>query len=189
MDLLKSHKTIRKYSDKSIPDLLLKGIIDTASRASTTGNMQLYSVVITRDLSIKDKLIPLHFNQPVARSAPILLTICADFNRFSKWCLFNDANPGYGNFLSFLTASTDALLFAQNICVAAEDKGLGICYLGTSTYNAKEIIEVLNLPKLAFPIATLAIGWPAENPVRADRLPLRAIIHNETPIRIIQLKK
>jgi nitroreductase len=179
MDLLHGHRTIRKYRDKQVSDELLNSVIKSACRASTTGNMQLYSIVLTRDQANKAKLIPLHFNQPVAICAPVILTVCADFNRFTKWCGFNQARPGYNNFLSFLAASIDAMLVAQNICIAAEDIGLGICYLGTSTYNAKEIIEVLNLPKLVFPITTLTIGWPDEHPVQVDRLPLDAVIHNE----------
>jgi len=179
MDLLGKHRTIRKYQEKEVSATIINSIIKDGCRASTTGNMQLYSIIVTKDQANKDKLVPLHFNQAVAKSAPVILTICADFNRFTKWCKFNNANAGYNNLLSFLTASIDALLVAQNICVAAEDKGLGICYLGTTTYNAKEIIDTLQLPKLVFPITTLTIGWPDETPAQTDRLPLNSIVHNE----------
>ncbi len=173
------HKTIRKFLGKEVPSELLENILTVGCRASTTGNMQVYSIIVTKSRAVKEELIPLHFNQPVAKSAPVLLTFCADFNRFSKWCELRKAIPGYNNFLSFITASIDALLAAQNVCIAAEDKGLGICYLGTTTYNAKEIIEVLNLPKLVFPVTTVALGWPDEDPVQTDRLPLKAVVHEE----------
>ncbi|VAW24149.1 Oxygen-insensitive NADPH nitroreductase [hydrothermal vent metagenome] len=179
MDLLLKHKTIRKFLEKEVPSELLENILTAGCRASTTGNMQVYSIIVTKNRAVKEKLMPLHFNQPVAKSAPLLLTFCADFNRFSKWCELRKAIPGYNNFLSFITASIDALLAAQNVCIAAEDKGLGICYLGTTTYNAKEIIEVLNLPKLVFPVTTVAIGWPGEDPLQTDRLPLKAVVHEE----------
>ncbi len=180
MELLNKHVTIRKFKEQEVDQKLLESIIYSGTRASTTGNMQLYSVVITRKEELKAQLAPLHFNQPVAKKAPVLLTIVADFNRFSKWCTANDADPGYDNLLSFTTALIDALLFAQNICVAAENAGLGICYLGTTTYNAGEIIEVLNLPKLTFPVTTIALGYPAEHPELADRIPLKGIIHEES---------
>ena len=135
------------------------------------------SVVISETDDEKRRLIPLHFNQGVAKSAPVLLTFVADFNRFSKWCTLNNASPGYSNFLSFFTAAIDALIFAQNVCVAAENYGLGICYLGTTTYNAKEIIQALELPKLTFPVTTIAIGYPDELPELTDRIPLEGIIH------------
>ena len=179
MELLNKHVTVRKFKEQAIGDSLLQSIIYSGTRASTTGNMQLYSVVVTQDNEMKEKLLPLHFNQPVAKDAPVLLTFIADFNRFSKWCQLSNAKPGYDNFLSFTTASIDALLAAQNVCIAAENYGLGICYLGTTTYNAKELIDILKLPKLTFPITTVALGYPAETPELTDRIPLEGIIHNE----------
>ena len=179
MELLNKHVTVRKYKSIPVSDEVIESIIYSGTRASTTGNMQLYSVVITKDEERKQKLAPFHFNQPVAKTAPVLLTFVADFNRFGKWCEYSNAQPGYDNFLSFFTAAIDALLVAQNVCVAAENKGLGICYLGTTTYNAKEIAEILNLPKLTFPVTTIAIGYPDETPELTDRIPLEGIIHNE----------
>jgi nitroreductase len=179
MELLNNHVSIRKFKKKEVSDELLHSIVSSGSRASTTGNMQLYSVVVTRDEEKKAKLAPLHFNQPVAKTAPVLLTVLADYNRFSKWCKLRNAEPGYDNLLSFITAAVDALLFAQNVCIAAENNGLGICYLGTTTYNASEIIKLFDLPKLTFPITTIALGYPDESPLLSDRIPLNGIIHHE----------
>jgi hypothetical protein len=113
-------------------------------------------------------------------NAPLVLTFCADFNRFNKWCILSNAEPGYDNFLSFVTAAIDALLVAQNVTIAAESEGLGVCYLGTTTYLAAKIIDILKLPKGVVPITTLTIGWPDEHPEQIDRLPLDAIVHHET---------
>ena len=179
MELLNRHVTIRKFIDRKIDKELLENIIYSGTRASTTGNMQLYSVIVNQDKEMIDKLSPFHFNQPVAKNAPVLLTFVADFNRFVKWCELNNATHGYNNFLSFFTAAIDALLVAQNVCIAAENNGLGICYLGTTTYNAHEIIKVLQLPKLTFPVTTVAVGYPNEKPELTDRIPLDGIIHNE----------
>jgi hypothetical protein len=141
--------------------------------------MQVYSVIVTKDNEVKQKLAPCHFNQPMVTQAPVVLTFCADFNRFNKWCLQRNAKPGYDNFLSFFTAAIDALLVAQNVCLAAEEKGLGICYLGTTTYTADKIIDVLKIPKGVVPVTTVVLGYPDENPGLTDRLPLDAIIHRE----------
>lgn len=179
MDLLNNHVTIRNFTEQQISPNLLDNIIYSGTRASTTGNMQLYSIIISQG-DQKNDLIPLHFNQSAAKQAPVLITFIADFNRFSKWCSLNDAVPGYNNFISFFNAAIDALLVAQNVCVAAENNGLGICYLGTTTYNAKEIIDILKLPKLTFPVTTLAIGYPVNTPELTDRLPLDGIVHYGT---------
>ena len=162
-DILLNRRTIRKYSPEPVDEALLDDLLKMGCRASTTGNMQVYSIIITRDEEKKKELAPFHFNQKMVTEAPVVLTFCADFNRFNKWCLLRKADPGYDNFLSFMTAAIDALLVAQTFCIAAEAKGLGICYLGTTTYMAHKIIDVLKLPKGVVPVTTITLGWPLEN--------------------------
>lgn len=179
MENLKLRRTIRKYQPKDIPAKMLNDLLEAAFRASTVGNMQAYSVIVTRDAERKAKLAPAHFNQPMVQEAPVVLTFCIDLHRFSEWCKLRKAQPGYNNFEWFVTGAIDALLVAQTFCVAAEDRGLGICYLGTTTYNPQLIIDSLELPELVFPITTITVGWPAEIPPQVDRLPLEAIVHDE----------
>lgn len=179
MEYVKQRRSIRKYQERDIDQSLLNELLETASRASTMGNLQLYSVVVTRDAEIKKALAPAHFNQPMVFDAPVLLTFCADFHRTSVWCENRKAVPGYDNFLSFLNASIDTLLFAQTFCTLAEEKGLGLCYLGTTIYNPDLIIDTLKLPKLVMPVTTVTLGYPAENPPQTDRLPVEAFVHEE----------
>lgn len=180
LNVLTQRKSIRKYTEQPISDELLNEILEAGVRSSTTGNMQVYSIVVTRESAKKEALAPCHFNQPMVKNAPVTLTFCADFNRFNKWCRQSNAEPGYDNFLSFVTAAIDALLVAQTVCVAAEAKGLGICYLGTTTYTSDKIIDVLNLPKGVVPITTVTLGYPDENPDQVERLPLEAVVHHES---------
>ena len=178
-NILLNRRTIRKYSEKPVDDTLLNEILNAGCRTSTTGNMQVYSIIVTRDYENKKELAPFHFNQKMITEAPVVLTFCADFNRFNKWCKISNAEPGYDNFISFMTAAIDALLVAQTVCIAAESRGIGICYLGTTTYMAHKIIDVLKLPKGVVPVTTVTLGWPAETPDQVDRLPLEAVVHNE----------
>ena len=180
METVKNRRSIRKYAGKPVDEELLRRLLEVSERTQTMGNMQLYSVVVTRSEEMKKRLAPAHFNQPMVKTAPAVLTFCIDLRRFSKWCEQRKAEPGYNNFEWFVTGAVDALLVAQTFCVAAEEKGLGICYLGTTTYNPQMIIEALELPELVFPITTVTVGWPAEIPAQVDRLPLEAIIHEET---------
>lgn len=179
MDILLNHTTIRDFTAQPISDALLDLIFASGARASTTGNMQWYSIVVSQDPNRLEALAPLHFNQSVVLKAPVIITFCADIHRFNAWCALNEAQPGYHNFISFFTAAIDALLVAQNVCIAAENYGLGICYLGTATYNAPEIIDLLSLPIGVVPVASVALGWPADAPCQVDRLPLRSIVHKE----------
>lgn len=178
---MKRRRTIRQYTNQDIPETLLNELLTVAMQASNTGNMQLYSVVVTRDAEQKQRLAPAHFNQPMITGAPLVLTFCADVNRFMKWASCRKTEAGFDNFQTFIAATIDAMLFAQSFCDAAEEQGLGICYLGTTTYNAGSIIEVLNLPRLVVPIVTVTVGYPADPlPAQSERLPLAAIVHQET---------
>lgn len=177
--VLFKHRSIRKFRTTPIPDEVLREILEAATRASTCGNMQLYSLVVTRDAALRDRLAPCHFNQPMVRQAPCLVTVCADIHRFSMWCEQRDAEPAYDNFAWFLNAATDALLAAQNLSIEAELHGLGICYLGTTLYTAAEIARILELPKGVVPLTTVVVGYPDEAPELTDRLPLEAVVHYE----------
>ncbi|HEY5498847.1 MAG TPA: nitroreductase family protein [Bacteroidales bacterium] len=181
MNSMNHRRTVRAYSDQPLEDNLLNELLQTACRASNTGNMQAYSVVVTRDPERKRLLAPLHFNQQQVIQAPVVLTFCADFNRFSKWCEQRNAKPGYANIQALIYSAIDTVILAQAFCDAAEAKGLGICYLGTTTYNAEQISEALHLPKLVLPITTISVGYPqaVDSSPLGDRLPLDGILHQE----------
>ena len=180
MKSIQNRTSIRKYSSREVSDELLNCLLEEAERTPTMGNLQLYSVVITRSEEGKKALAPAHFNQPMVTGAPVVLTICADYRRTTLWAENRKAHPGYDNILSFMNAATDALLFTQTFCNLAEEEGLGTCFLGTTVYMPKMIIDTLKLPKLVMPVATITLGWPDEQPALSERLPLRSIIHQET---------
>lgn len=180
-DYYSTRKSIRQFRDKDIDDAMLNDILERAAKAPTTGNMQLYSVVVSRKGETRKKLEEYHFNQPASTGAPVLLTVCADFNMFTRWCRLSNADPGYDNFLSFISAMTDAVILTQQIVTIAEQEGLGTCYLGTVNYNADKISELLGLPDLVVPVCCIAVGYPEEGAGQeSERLPLKAWVHEET---------
>ncbi|MBQ6228785.1 MAG: nitroreductase family protein [Prevotella sp.] len=180
MQTINTRRTIRKYKKEDVSGQLLHELLTAAARTQTMGNLQLYSVVVTRDAAIKARLAPAHFNQPMVTGAPVVLTICADFRRVTDWCANRQADAGYDNFLSFINAASDALLYTQTFCNLAEERGLGCCYLGTTVYMPQAIIDILELPRLVMPVATITLGWPDEEPPLTDRLATEAFVHEET---------
>ena len=180
MKNLLTRTSIRKYSDKPVEEALLDRLMNEAARTQTMGNLQLYSVVVTRSDEMKRKLAPAHFNQTMVTEAPVVLTICADFHRTSVWARQRKAVPGYNNFLSFVNGAIDALLYTQTLCNLMDEEGLGYCYLGTTVYMPQMIIDTLNLPQQVVPLATLTVGWPAERPPETARLPVGSVVHRET---------
>lgn len=179
-DYFKSRATVRAFSDQEVSETLLDSILTSAMKAPTMGNIQLYSVIETRDAAMRERLAPQHFRQPAAVGAPVLLTICADARRYTRWCETSGTDAGFDNFLSFMNAATDALIYAQQVTTIAESEGLGVCWLGTVLYNAPEIDEILQLPQQVVPVACLAVGWPAAPGAPTERLELNTVRHRET---------
>lgn len=179
-DYFLNRRTIRRYSTKEVSPQLINELLLKASHAPTTGNMQFYSVIASYTPEEKKRLAPAHFNQPQAEGCSVLLTFCADCHRFTRWCEERDADACYDNLQSLVAATLDTIAFAQQFNTVAEQAGLGVCWLGTTTYNAPEIARELNLPELVVPIITLTVGYPAEDGTDVGRLPLKAILHTGT---------
>ncbi len=173
------HRSIRKYKETLVEDNILNEILKSAIRGSNTGNMQLYSIIVSKNPQKKKQLWEAHFKQDMVNQAPVILTFVADINRFHKWCELRNAGSAYDNFLWFYNATVDAVIAAQNAALSAEENGLGICYLGTTTYMAEKIIDILELPEGVVPVTSLVIGYADEEPELTDRLPLDAVVFNE----------
>lgn len=172
-------RTVRRFSDRPVTDELITLMIEAASHAPNTGNMQLYSAVVTRSHKGIKALAPAHFSQPASTGCAAMITFCVDFNRFEHWCRISDAEPGYNNFQAFVWGVIDTAIFAQQFCTIAEQEGLGCCYLGTTTYNAPQIASILDLPSRVVPVVTIALGWPEGKSAVSDRLPVDGIMHFE----------
>lgn len=178
---LRTRSSERSFSPRAVPSSVMDDVLASAIQSSNTGNMQIYSIIVTQREDLRLELCQkAHFNQQMVKDAPVHLTFCADLNRFNHWCRQRGAEPGYDNFLSFFTASVDAIIAAQTACIAAEAHGLGICYLGTVNYNAEAVGKILQLPSHVVPVATVVMGYPAQKSPVTSRLPVEAVVHYET---------
>lgn len=174
---LHAHRSIRKYKPDSVPEELLNRVLEAGIRASSSGNMQSYSIIVSDELKLRQQLYRAHFEQDMLLEAPLLLTFCSDFNRMRKWLALREAPDGFTNFFSFMVGAIDAILVSQNIALAAEAEGLGICYMGTTLASAGEIGRILNCPTNVVPVAGFVMGYPNEVPPLRDRLPLNGLVH------------
>lgn len=179
LEQMKKHRSIRKYKNKEISDSDLNLILEAGISASSSGNMQSYSVIVTKDKVVKEKMMKAHFDQSMLMDAPVFLTFCADFNRMRLWLADSNAPMNFDNFMSFMIASIDAILVSQNVALAAESLGLGICYMGTTLASCEEIGNVLGCPSHVVPVVGFSLGYPDEAPAERKRLPLHALVHRE----------
>lgn len=177
IETMMQHRSIRKFTTEKVSNELLREIVDCGLRASNTGNMQLYSIIATQEEPLRTELCNLHFGQ--CATAPLWLTICTDVHRYHRYCEVNQCDQPYGNLLWFVSAMVDASICAQNICIAAEERGLGFCYLGTVNYNTAKIAQLLKCPKGVVPVIAIAMGHPAEEGRMSERLGQDAVLHRE----------
>lgn len=178
--ILDRHRSIRKYKPDPIDQALIEEVCGEAiAGGSSSGNLNSYSLVLTRDADRKRRLYELHSHQEFILEAPLLITFCADWFRTRKWLQSRGARDNFNNLVGYLVAADDAMIVAQNVCLGFEARGLGICYMGTTLFSMGEIADFLELPDTCLPVTTIVVGYPDEQPDRRDRLPLHAFLHDE----------
>ncbi|MBU6260246.1 MAG: nitroreductase family protein [Burkholderiales bacterium] len=178
--LLAAHRSIRRFEPRPVDPALVDRLLEQSLQgASSSGNLNLVSVVKSSDPGRRRRLHELHGGQDMVLEAPLLLTFCADTDRTRLWLAQRGARAGFADFLSWHVAAFDAIILAQTTALALESQGLGICYMGTTINRMTEIAAALELPGTCLPVTTLVVGWPAEAPAQRDRLPRQAWIHDE----------
>lgn len=173
------HASIRKYNPEPVPRELVENIVAAGQRASTSSNLQTYSTVAVENPTKRMKLAELCGNQAHIREAPVFIAWCADLSRLQRVCQKRGYSMVSEYVENFLIAAIDVTLVMQNAALAAESFGLGICYIGAIRNNPEEVIELLDLPKLVFPLVGMTLGWPRGKGRIRPRLPTKAILHWE----------
>jgi FMN reductase (NADPH) len=177
LDLIHRHASVRHYKPDPLPAALIETIVAAGQRASTSSNLQTYSVIALTDAADRQRMAELCGNQKHIAEAPVFLAWIADLARLDRACELRGYQQETTYLESFLIAATDVVIAAQNAALAAESLGLGICYIGSIRNNPQEVIEMLGLPRLTFPITGMTIGWPARPAKVKPRLPLKAVLH------------
>ena len=179
-ELMTRHRSIRSYTDQAIdPELLDSVLAQALAGSSSSGNLNMVSVVRTRDVERKRVLYGLHGQQPMILQAPLVLTFCADSHRTRLWLAQRGARLGFADLGAWHVAAFDAIILAQTTALALQSHGLGICYMGTTLYAMRAIAKFLELPQHCLPVTSMVVGWPAEAPAQRDRLPTTAWVHDE----------
>ncbi len=177
LDLIHRHASVRRYKPDPLPVPVIETVIAAGQRASTSSNLQAYSVVAVTEAARRERLSEMSGNQQHITDAPIFLAVNVDLARLERVCQLRGYTQITKYTENFLIAAVDAALVAQNAALAAESLGLGICYIGSIRNNPQEVIELLGLPRLTFPITGMTMGWPAVEPRLRPRLPLRVVLH------------
>lgn len=180
-DLMARHRSIRQFKPIDVDGDLVDGVLEQAfSGGSSSGNLNMVSVIRTRDAARRERLRALHFDQPMVSQAPLVLTFCADTYRTRQWLVRRGARLNFDNLIAWHVGAVDAVILAQTTALALESHGLGICYMGTTLHAMAAIAEFLQLPENCLPVTSMVVGWPDEAPAPRGRLTTRAWCHDET---------
>ena len=179
IELLKSHRSIRKFTDQKIPRELLVELIRSGQAAATSSHVQAYTVIHVKNPANRERIAELAGGQSYVATASDFLVFCADMKRPTEASERTGAKVVRGMTEQLLVASVDAALMAQNVAIAAESEGLGICYIGGIRNNPQAISDLLRLPDHVYPVFGMCLGYPAHEPDVKPRLPVEAILKED----------
>ena len=114
--------------------------------------------------------------QRYVEEAPEFLVFCADLGRSMRCCELHGGEAAKGLTEQFIIATVDTALYAQNLVVAAESVGLGICYIGALRNDPARVTEILDLPQQVYPVFGLCLGYPDQDPEVKPRLPVSVVM-------------
>lgn len=180
IDLLLSHRSIRRFEDRPLPDGVLETLIRCGQQASTSSNLQAYTAIHVADPKRKKRLAELCADQVQIHQSAAFLAFCADLHRDRMCNQMHEAERFDGDYVeALMIATVDVALMMQNVAIAAEAMGLGICMIGAMRNNPKSVGALLGLPPHVVAVAGFCIGYPAQAPEVKPRLPLAAVLQRE----------
>ena len=174
--LLRSHRSIRAFTDRAISDEQRAAILAAAQSASSSSFLQCTSIIRITDPALREQLVTLSGGQKYVAQAAEFWVFCADFNRLQQIC--PDAQLGMAEQL--LLGCVDTALMAQNALTAAESLGLGGVYIGGIRNNIAQVTELLHLPKFVLPLFGMCLGEPAQDPELKPRMPAAMLVHENS---------
>ncbi|GAA3410947.1 oxygen-insensitive NADPH nitroreductase [Paenibacillus hodogayensis] len=180
VDLLQRHRSIRQFKQEPVSEEALEAIVRSAQMASTSSNVQAYSVIAVTRAETKRALSVLAGNQRSVAECPVLLVWCADLRRNRLACEREGVEMVSDTMENFIVATVDTALAAQNAAIAAESLGLGIVYVGGLRNDLREVTRLLDVPELVYPVFGMCVGYPDHESSVRPRLPVRAVLHRES---------
>lgn len=179
--LLNSHRSDRSFTSEAISDEALETILEAARRAPSSSNGQHISLVVVRDAARRARIAEIAGGQPWIAKAPVFITVVADFYKTSVGAqMVGEVQDAHETVEAFIVAMTDAGITLATLMTAARSLGLGIVPIGGIRRHSQELVDLLQLPHLAFPVVGVAIGHVEKPATQKPRLPMKTYRHDET---------
>ncbi len=176
--LISRHRSIRRFAAEPVSREHVRLAVAAGQSASTSSAIQSYCVIRVTDPGRRRKLAELTGPQQKVAESGAFFVICGDTRRHRL--IGERAGQPYDTRLeAFLLAVIDATLFAQNMVLAFESLGYGICYIGGLRNNLAEVDRLLEIPTGIYPFYGLCVGLPAEEPTPRPRLPVDGVLFED----------
>lgn len=179
IEIIQNHRSIRKYLDKKIDEEILKELFTSAQSASSSHNVQAYSIVVVKNQDKKEKLSELAGSQAWIKECPVFLVFCADLYRLKIACEIRGEDYALDGIENLIVGVADTALAAQNVLVSAESLGLGGVMIGGIRNDSQGFVDLLKLPKYVIPVMGMCLGYPDQDPLKKPRLPQYTVVHEE----------
>lgn len=180
-DVLMKRRSVRNFTDQTIPDVIVKQLLAAANNAPSGGNIQPISIITVQEAENRKRLAGLVGEQPWVKNAPLSMIFCIDFQRVKRWAPMNATEfKGEQALSHFLIAYADVMCAAQTVVILAESLGLGSVYVGSILWTINETREAFGIPQYVLPIMVLSIGYPKSIPQGIPKFTPDVIIHQES---------
>jgi nitroreductase/FMN reductase [NAD(P)H] len=179
---LAARGSVRKFRSDIIPDRTLRRLCALALCAPTKSDLQQRDIIIIDSPSLKSRIGALLADGPLGQKwlagVPNLLIFCGNNRRQRRIHALRDRHFANDHLDAFFNAAVDAAIALSAFVIAAEADGLGACPVSAVRNHSDALSRLLKLPDHVFPVAGLAVGYPAEAPKLSMRLPLSVTVHH-----------
>jgi len=182
LETILNHRSVRAFLPRPLPEGTLELLVAAAQSASSSSNLQFWSVVAVEESERRSRLAELAGQQQFIRDAPLLLVWLADLSRLDRIAAEHQVQVEGTHYIEeFIVGIVDAALAAQSALIAAQSLGLGGVYIGAMRNLPERIAAELALPPHVFAVFGMSVGYP--DPARPTdikpRLPQSLVLHRE----------
>lgn len=185
--LINNHRSLRKFSEEKLTKDEIRSLVGAAQSASTSSYVQAYSIVGVTDPDKKQQLREISTQSYVEHNGHLFVFV-VDFYRNNELAKKFNESISYDKTENLIVGIVDASLAAQNMAIAAESMGLGICYIGSLRNDVNKVKDILDLPEATFPLFGMVVGHPTTEGSQKERLPFEAVYHENSYQRIDQVE-
>jgi nitroreductase/FMN reductase [NAD(P)H] len=174
-----NRRVVRQFEDRTIPAALMTQLLTCAQSGPTKSDLQQYSIIVVEDKAKRATIAEWIGTMNWINDAGAFLIFCGDIRRNRLLSSERGYEHANDNLDSFFNATVDGTIALQSFILGAEAAGLACVPVSYIRNHAPRLAELLDIPQGVFPIAGLAVGYPAWEGRPSMRLPQNVVVHRD----------